>query len=403
MEDDMWKSINVDILKAHSYQGIPLNYEEAYQLGCFFAEISGRDLGKLSGEELKNGIRELIQVFAAMCSLHNVGLYQYSRTDYDQQRHGHRLPMNAAEQVAGICAAIFKEDIARSLNGFLKPDVAFAVGCCGMGGDLILTPNVSTLASFIAAAACIAMAKHGSPGNTVRTGSSDFIQDNCGINTMPSKDEAEGCLKKYNFCYIEAMDVRYKRIHLQTHLVVELAHMNDIIGPITNPVDPQLVTRSLIGLNHLIPPKIVAEAYQIMNAKGVTNLQHGLFVRGFADEHRYEGMDEVSICPGGTHVAELKDGEIREYDLYAEDFGLESVPVESIVPEGNKGEFSLGILKGEIDGPPLQMVLANAALLFYLAGKSQDLKECYRMAKETHRSGSPYQTMLAVREMIPKE
>ena len=399
----MWKSINVDILKAHAYQGIPLNYEEAYKLGCFFVEVSGKDLSGLPGSALKNYVRDLVQVFSVMCALHNVNLYKYSRTDYDQERHGHRLSINAAEQIAGICAAVFQKDIAKSPNGFLKPKVPLAVGCCGMGGDLILTPNVSTLASLIAAAAGIFMAKHGSPGNTVRTGSSDMIQDNCGINAMSSKDEAEKCLEKHHFCYIEALDTHYKRIHLQTHLVAALAHMNDIIGPITNPVDPQLVTMSLIGVNHLIPPAIVAESYQIMNAKGVTNLKHGLFVRGFVDEHRYEGMDEVSICPGGTRVAELKDGEIREYDLYAEDFGLEPVSAESIAPKGNKGEFSLGILKGEIDGPPLQMVLANAAMLFYLAGKSQNLKECYRMAEETHRSGKPYQTMLAVREMIPRK
>lgn len=190
---------------------------------------------------------------------------------------------------------------------------------------------------------------------------------------------------------------------IQTHQIAQLPHMNDIIGPITNPVNPKKVTRRVLGINHLIAPRIVAEAYKILNEKNITNLKHGLFVRGFADKSRYKGMDEISICHGGTQVAELKNGKIREYNLHANDFGLKAVPVGLIIPRGNKGEFSLKILKGEISGPPLQMILANAAVLFYLAGKSKSLKKCYKMAEEIHKSGKAYERMLAVRKMLPKK
>lgn len=381
------------VFKDHAYQNIPLNYEEAYALGLYA-------LKGCAGDEMAQK-----QSIAALCALHTRATYAWRRTKHAHRIHKHHLARNAAEQIAGICAAIFQHDIAVSENGFLNPKVAFVMDNCGMGGDLVVTPNVSTVAGFIAAAAGIPMCKHGSPANADKGhyGSSDFVSLVCGIDEMATLEDVERCVEELCFGYTEALNTRYKRIHLQTHMIAKLPHMNDIIGPITNPLNPQLVTRRVLGINHLIPPRIVAESYQILNHRGVTNLRHGLFVRGFIDKTRYEGMDEVSICPGGTQVAELRGGRIRVYDLHAKDFGLQAVPAESITPKGNKGEFSLQILKGEISGPPLQMILANAAMLFYLAGKSRDLKECYRMAEETHRSGKAYATMLAVRQRIPKQ
>ena len=381
------------ILKGHAYQNIPLNYEEAYELGVYA-------LKGCNGDELAK-----IQSIAALSALHTRATYSWVISERLEKTHGHKLPKSSAEQIAGICAAIFEHDIAKSEFGFVSPNTSYAMDNCGMGGDLITTANISTLAAFIAAAAGIPMCKHGSPANADmgKYGSSDFISLICGIDVFSAKEDIERCLEETGFGYTEALDTRYKQIHLQTHKIAMLPHMNDIIGPITNPLHPQKMTKRVLGVNHLVPPRAVAEAYEILNEKGITNLQHGFFIRGFADEDRYEGMDEVSICEGGTQVAELHDGKIREYDLFAEDFGLTSVSVESIIPKGNKGEFSLKILEGKVGGPPLQMVLANAALLFYLAGKSQELKECYKMAEKVHISGEAYETMLSVKRVLSKK
>lgn len=380
------------VLKYHAQQNIPLNFDEAYNLG----------------EHVLRGCRgdceAQVQGLMALSALHNKATYGWKWGERQVEYHGHYLPKSSAEQIAGICAAIFEKDIAVSEFGFLEPDIPYAIDNCGMGGDLVVTANVSTVAAFIAVAAGIAMCKHGSPANADagKYGSSDFISLICGINEYASKKEVERCLEEIGFGYTEACDVRYKNIHIETHKVAKAPHMNDIIGPITNPLNPQKMTKKVVGVNHLIAPRIVAEAYQILNQKRVTHLRHGMFVRGFADESRYKGMDEVSICSGGTQVAELKDGIIKEYDLFASDFGLESIPVGAVEPIGNKGEYSLNILQGNIGGPRLAFVLANAAIIFYLAGKAMDLKECYRLAEQTFRSGKSYEVMLAVRAMLPK-
>ena len=365
-------------MKDHASQNIPLTFEEAYSLGS--QVIKG-----CNGDQLAQ-----IQSIALLSALHNHSTYTWKWDEASEHRHGHRLPKSSAEQIAGVCAAVFQEDIAVSVFGFLNPNVPYAMDNCGMGGDLIVTANISTIAALIAARAGIFMCKHGSPANADRGrhGSSDFVSM-LGIDTLAHRDEVQRRVETRGFGYTEALDVRYKQIHMQTHKVALLPHMNDIIGPITNPLSPHLMTRRVLGVNHLVSPRVIAETYQILNERGITNLEHGFFVRGFAGENRYEGMDEVSICSGGTEVAELRDGLILQYHLFASDFGLNTAPVESISPPAgiSKGDFSLEILKGKIGGHPLDMVLANAALLFCLAGRSTDLKECVKMARAAFGDG----------------
>ncbi len=378
------------VLKDHAYQNVPLTFEEAYALGAY--TIQG-----CNGDALAR-----IQSIAALSALHTRATYAWTGKSVPHRCNGD-TPPSAAGQIAGVCAAVLEMDVAKSEFGFSCPDVPFAIDNCGMGGDLTVTANVSTIAALIAATAGIPMFKHGSPANADagRHGSSEFIEL-LGINPDVSKETMERCVEKTCFGYIEALDVRYKHIHVLTHKVAELPHMNDIIGPITSPVDPNVLTRRVVGINHLIPPAVVAEAYRILNERGTTDVRHGFFVRGFVDSERYRGVDEVSICAGGTRVSELRDGEVTEYNLSASDFGLEEVPAESISPPDgmSKGEFSLRILRGEVDGPPLQMVFANAALLFRLAGRSDSLKECYAIAEEVFRDGQVFNKVAEVSEAL---
>ena len=379
-------------LKEHAGMNIPLAFDEAFDLGCYALEgCHGNTLAQ-------------IQSITVLSALHNKATYGWKSDGIALEHNGHKLPLNSAEQIAGVCAAIFEQDIGKSEFKYLEPSVLYAMDNCGMGGDLITTANVSTIAALITSAAGIPMCKHGSPANADagRHGSSDFVSL-LGINTKASRMQVQKCVETEYFAYTEALDVRYKLIHQQTHTFAMLPHMNDIIGPITNPLNPHIMTRRILGVNHLVSPRIIAEVYQILNKRGCADMQHCLIVRGFAKSGHCEGMDEVSICEGGTQVAELKNGVIIEHHLMAGDFGLVPVSQASISPPSgmSKGKFSLAILKGEIGGPPLQMVLANAALLFYLAGRSADLKECYQTAKTVYESGAAYRKALAVSKSLP--
>ena len=358
------------LLKNKGYQNKPLSFDEAYLLGAFtmapyVSEL--QDIFDLPKEIIK------IQSVVALSTFHNRFIYQNEQS---------------AEQIAGICAAIFDYDIGTSQEGYLNPDVDIVLDNCGMGGDLYRTPNLSTLSALIAAADGVNFLKHGSPGNTDSVGSSDFLSY-CGVNLFPSKELVEKSLENLHFGYTDALDEKYKRIHTQTHHFAKLAHMNDIIGPITNPVNPILMKKRIVGINHLIPPERIAQAYRILNQKSITNLQHGLFVRGFADTTRNGGIDEVSIMPGGTYVAELKNGEIKSYSLYSHDFGLSDISVESLHPGVNKAKTSKEILEGIIVDERKDAVLANAGLIFHLT-QGLNLKDSTEKARSILESKIPF-------------
>jgi len=102
-------------LKDHAYQNIPLNFEEAYSLGVWMLEgCQGNNLAQ-------------IQSVAALCALHTKATYSWCWDKQIRTAHEHKLPETAAEQIAGICAAIFEHDIAVSEFGFLQPDVLYAM------------------------------------------------------------------------------------------------------------------------------------------------------------------------------------------------------------------------------------------------------------------------------------
>ena len=378
-------------LKEHAYRNIPLSYGEAY------------DLGLLAIEGCQGNQLAMIQSIAALSALHTKATYAWKLNG--EKFHDGRLPVCAAEQIAGVCAAVFEHDIGQSEFGFLKPEKSYVIDNCGMGGDLTVTANVSTISAFIAATLGIPVCKHGSPANADkgRHGSSDFIRL-CGIDEYGTRKEVESLVERFNFGYTEALDTRFKQIHMQTHKVAQIPHMNDLLGPITNPVSPHLLSRRVIGVNHLVDPEVVAEAYRILNERGVTNMEHLIAVRGFGDSDNPGGMDELSICEEGTLVAELKDGVVTEYRLFAEDFGIEDVPSRDISPPDgmSKGEFSIRILRGEIEGPVVSMILANAALLVRLANPDTELTDCYVMARDVFASGAVYQKVLDVAGAHPK-
>lgn len=355
------------IMKHHANVNKPIGFETAYLLGVYAISVYRRELQEIFPDtELADK-----QSIAALCALHNKETYRQEK---------------ASEQIAGITAAVIDYDLRRSAKGFLIPKVEYAIDNCGMGGDLYRTPNVSTLAGLIAAADGIPMCKHGSPGNTDSCGSSDFLEI-AGMKHNRDNLTTERSIERYHFGYTDALDTGYKRIHQQTHFSARLAHMNDIIGPLTNPLHPGIARKKIVGINHMMSPKVVAEACRILNGKQVTDYQQVLCIRGFVDQDAYQGIDEVSVFLGGTDVAELYGDQVREYHLEAEDFGI---PVQEIfeTPAGrkNKAEFSLNILSGEIKGVPKDLVLANAALLFYLA-EGENLQEAFQRSKEILESG----------------
>jgi anthranilate phosphoribosyltransferase len=354
------------ILKAKAYQNIPLTFEEGYELAEYAVE----------GCRTQNILTQ-VQSIAALTALHNMATYSKPK---------------AYLQIAGIVAGIIDFDIKKSPSGFIKPRVPYVIDNCGMGGDHFVTANVSTLASLTAASMGVFVCKHGSPANADqgRHGSSDFVTL-CGIPTMLSKSEIEDVIGQKRFGYIEALDENYKKIHQQTHTFAKLPHMNDLIGPLTHPVDPSLLKYKIVGTNHLVPTKEIIKAMNHLNEKGYTFFENVVAIRGSVGPRFMDGIDELSITKYGTMVSQLHNGKMRSYRIDASDFGIAPVSNKFLTPPAGttKGDFSLQILRNEAPIQSLYMIAASTALILRTVGL-MNLKNGFGAALEQLKSGRVY-------------
>ncbi len=357
-------------------QGKALPYKEAYELGQASVEAA------ISGESALT-----IDTTSILTGLYNRAVFSHE---------------DAPAMIAGLCAAVFKHDIGKSPQGFFHPKgIDYVMENCGMGGDTIITPNVSCLSAICAASAGMTMIKHGSRSHSDsgKCGSSDFLEKS-GIPMNLDVSQIELLAKKFQIGYIDAVDTRFKRIHLQTLHRSSVSHLNHIVGPITSPVHPTLLRRRVIGVNQVIRPEIIAKAYQILNEKGITHMEHVLIVRGRGATES-DSMDEVSIAEAGSELVSLRNGEIRSRILHAADFGLPIAPFKSLeVPKDSKYEHSMAILEGKIKGPLLDLICANTALLFTLANPSLDLQECTQMARRQLCSGKALDHLCSIRDFL---
>ena len=147
----------------------------------------------------------------------------------------------------------------------------------------------------------------------------------------------------------------------------------NILGPLTNPADaPNIV----MGVFH---PDLVGIQVRALQRLGA---EHAVVVYG------RDGMDEVSLG-AATLVGELKDGEISEYDIHPEDFGLcmhsnRALRVDS--PEQSVAMLR-DVLEGK-EGAPRDIVVLNAGMALYAAGVAPSVQEGIAQARQSIDSGS---------------
>jgi threonine dehydrogenase-like Zn-dependent dehydrogenase len=127
----------------------------------------------------------------------------------------------------------------------------------------------------------------------------------------------------------------------------------NILGPLTNPAG---APNQLLGVFH---PDLVGIQVRALQRLGA---EHALVVYG------KDGMDEVSLG-AATLVGELKDGEITEYEIHPEDFGMVMASNRGLrvdTPEQSKAML-LAVLDNE-PGPARDIVVLNAGAALYAAG-----------------------------------
>lgn len=242
----------------------------------------------------------------------------------------------------------------------------------GTGGDGYNTINISTTSCFVAAAAGAKVAKHGNRGVSSKSGASDLLSA-LGINLTMEPATAAQCLDTLNISFLFAPHyhggVRYAvpvRQALKTRTIF------NVLGPLINPSKPDYM---LLGV---YSPALVTPLAGVLKALGVKRaiVAHG------------SGLDEIAVH-GESLLAELKDGEIREYRMQPEEFGVERAELDQLVggtPEDNAA-ITKQILAGTATSAQINAVAVNAGTALYVAGISDTIPAGVALAKQVIASG----------------
>jgi len=247
------------------------------------------------------------------------------------------------------------------------------VDIVGTGGDSSQTFNISTASMFVAAAAGARVAKHGGRSVSSSSGAADVLEA-LGANINLSPERVARCLAETGIGFMFAPNHHAAMKHAApVRKELGVRTIFNILGPLTNPAG---APNQLLGVFH---PDLVGIQVRVLERLGS---RHVLVVYG------KDGMDEVSLG-AATLVGELKNGEVREYEIHPEDFGLSMVSNRGL-KVGNAAESRAMILEAleNTPGTPREIVVLNTGVALYAADVAGSIDDGIRMAREAIASGA---------------
>ncbi|NRP57388.1 MULTISPECIES: anthranilate phosphoribosyltransferase [unclassified Marinobacterium] len=274
------------------------------------------------------------------------------------------------ETVEEITAAA---DVMRSLAVPVSVTDPQAVDIVGTGGDGSNLFNVSSATSFVVAAAGGTVAKHGNRSVSSKSGAADLLEA-AGIHLALNPEQVARCIDEVGVGFMFAPQHHSAMKHaIGPRRELAMRTLFNVLGPLTNPAGAK---HYLMGVFDESLCRPMAEALRSLGAV------HALVV------HSNDGLDEISLATT-TQVAELKDGEVTEYEITAESAGLEAQTLEGLqVADANE---SLALIRAAMSGAnpkAADMVALNAGAALYAADKVESLKAGVQLAVETIASGA---------------
>ena len=247
------------------------------------------------------------------------------------------------------------------------PDREHLVDIVGTGGDASHTFNISTAATFVAAAAGARVAKHGGRSVSSKSGSADVLEA-LGANIKLTPEQVGAVDRRDGIGFMFAPSHHSAMKHAApVRKELGVRTIFNILGPLTNPAG---APNQLLGVFH---PDLVGIQVRVLQRLGS---RHVLVVYG------KDGMDEISLG-AATMVGELKDGEVREYEIHPEDFGLRMISNRGLKVAGvqESKEMVLEAL-GNVEGTPREIVVLNAGAALYAADVAGSIAEGIERARE---------------------
>lgn len=289
-------------------------------------------------------------------------------------------------QIAGFQVALLMKgptlteitSIARAMRDNcirINPDVREELmDTCGTGGGLS-TFNISTAVAFVAAAAGIPVAKHGSRSISSLSGSADVLEA-LGVEINQSPAGTEKLIEDIGIAFLYAPlfhPVMGKVLPPEKDLGIKTIFYT-IIGPLIN---PSKASRHVLGVYRQELLDTVAQVAASIGYK------RALFVHGL------DGLDEISLL-GRTRINELNNGVITTYEVAPEDFGLSRCSLSEIATGTPKENAAMirDVFSGKDRGPRRSAVILNAAGALMIGGRADSFRDGISLAGELIDSGS---------------
>ena len=247
------------------------------------------------------------------------------------------------------------------------------VDTCGTGGDAAHTFNISTTSAFVAAAAGARVAKHGGRSVSSTCGSADVLEA-LGVNLNLTPEQVGHSIDEIGIGFMFAPNFHgAMKYAAPVRKELGVRTLFNVLGPLTNPAGAD---NQVLGVFH---PDLVGIQARVLQRLGS---RHVLVVNGS------DGLDEITLN-GPTNIAELKDGQVVEYTITPEQFGLHSTSLDAVRVTDTAGAKAmlLGVLENR-SGAARDIVLLNAGAAIYAAGLSGALAGGVSKAAETLASGT---------------
>jgi anthranilate phosphoribosyltransferase len=247
------------------------------------------------------------------------------------------------------------------------------IDTCGTGGTGLHTFNCSTASSFVAAAGGAKITKHGNKAISSKSGSADFLTE-AGADIGHDRDRLEYIFKQVGFVFL------FAPLHHEAMKYVMPARqkINDktifnLLGPHTNPCSAK---RQIIGVYN---KKLLQTFCRVSKS---LYMDHVLVVHGS------DGLDEITIT-GDTHVSELKNNEISEYEISPKEFGLKTASFDMISAISPRESLMLVTEAFSGKNSPVQdMIALNSGAALYIAKIVNSINDGVELSFELMRNGN---------------
>ena len=282
------------------------------------------------------------------------------------------------EEIVGFAEAIRAEaaylEIARNSTVDVSGTERDAlVDTCGTGGDASGTFNISTAAGLVVAGAGVRVAKHGNRSVSSKCGSAD-VMEALGVNINLPLPSVTACLEKVGFAFLFAPAIHSAMKYVQpARRELRLRTVFNLLGPLTNPAR---ASAQVVGVYSADLVEKLAEALTILG------LRRGLVVHGA------DGLDEITIT-GPTRVADVRDAQVRSYEITPEEFGLKRATLEEI--SGGDAGANAAIIREILEGKKSarrDIVLLNAAAALVAARRADHLTQALPLAAQSIDTGA---------------